>query len=1399
MSLRIFHRNVYLLILVLTLLVCLGVGTSYGNANALAEKVYTKHRTVFERDDVQDALPAILEQLGTPAVQKLLTPVSIPLVVKNPDLLKPAVPDASPEFIASMKEEAELQKLLQDADFQKLMQNPAAIDVLVTLIRGADGPPLTLDGVRIQAFTSALELPMRTFELTSESFTIGDTFQIDTTHKFVFTATSANGDPVPWLPIRFDAVYMDGTAADLTFAPATAKTNQNGKVPTDITFRGDPGDIRLIAEIDRSQIVVFLEPELARNGSSVADVAVRGIEQGFAGLGTNRTLVFTATDESRNPISGIALTFRFQSDAARQATATFFPSTATTDENGTVQTRVTFGIIPGDLRIEVFEPVITWISTEDLASNGRLGFERLESDNDDIIPGGRQKFVFIATDPNTRQPLSGYPLELRVDPTSEATATLNPSQIEFDENGKAEIQIINGPQGGRLKIIATLKSFPLYLKALNYTFSDEVGPNVEVTMFYGGTTPKAHSPIEVGDELRSQFQTGTDFLNVYFAVKKNGISMPNVELVVTATSDKPSVTFRPSTINMNRSISTLITVGKDVRELSIQVKVRLQGHLRIKSLGKSIGDYVITYNIAGSEIAAGQQYPVGSKHKVMVTVTKDGKTVPDATVTSKATSHSTLESIASKSLPTATFDPAEVITDENGEAETYLTFGDVPGDLRLDFVFGVDIPKITYTQGGPGVTFSLISYENADKTDDVDWSDLNTWTSIPFGESRSVRVAVLNSDETAVITNADLILSVDSDSQGSATFRGKTQLHAQVDKRGESFFTITFGEQRGDIHINIKLNMVYASVRIHPDEKDTHVLMNPGYTFYELYKAERQQPDIETDTAVFDEEGIQRSDTASGESRIMSYARLENGNINYHPVPSRSYDRLYLHLPLDTSNALTFYVHEEERFITVLDITAKVRMVPQGSIYTLWEKRGLESFQLHNDYAINENGGFSFRFDTGSTPGYVELVFGPPVVGGAILKGRITVFGEDDDGLFGMDPFRNELNIASDHISSQDNFSQFIKGTFRFHGEIRLEVYIKTRRIKTSGVEIGAYVKFFEFDRFVGGENDLDGVSFLTFTLPWKTPWPHRQLLHIGQLQGRESDYDRSLKRLADESLLPPLIDVDASAQRSLISPESSYGERIMELEHLRRQVTPERGNDDWANVYLDLEVTPTEFTPVFAAPSERTMSPFSISDVNVDGQVNVMDLMLVSNALEQTDLTNLRMDVDSDGIFTIADLLQVAAHLGKSIGSQTPAALVVPKQLTYATVEVWIDQARAADDGSRVFKYGIANLQQLLTRIIPEDTALLANYPNPFNPETWIPYQLAKPAEVTVSIHSADGRLVRTLALGQLPAGAYQDKDRAAYWEGRNEQGEAVASGVYFYTLKAGEFSATKKMLIRK
>ncbi len=103
------------------------------------------------------------------------------------------------------------------------------------------------------------------------------------------------------------------------------------------------------------------------------------------------------------------------------------------------------------------------------------------------------------------------------------------------------------------------------------------------------------------------------------------------------------------------------------------------------------------------------------------------------------------------------------------------------------------------------------------------------------------------------------------------------------------------------------------------------------------------------------------------------------------------------------------------------------------------------------------------------------------------------------------------------------------------------------------------------------------------------------------------------------------------------------------------------------------------------------------------------------------------------------------------------------------------------------------------LVMSVPEKTDLHPNYPNPFNPETWIPYQLATPADVRIAIYAADGKLVRTLNLGYQSVGNYDSRSRAAYWDGRNALGEPVASGLYFYTLTAGDFTATRRLLIRK
>ena len=222
------------------------------------------------------------------------------------------------------------------------------------------------------------------------------------------------------------------------------------------------------------------------------------------------------------------------------------------------------------------------------------------------------------------------------------------------------------------------------------------------------------------------------------------------------------------------------------------------------------------------------------------------------------------------------------------------------------------------------------------------------------------------------------------------------------------------------------------------------------------------------------------------------------------------------------------------------------------------------------------------------------------------------------------------------------------------------------------------------------------------------------------------------------------------------------------------------------------------------AGPHEIVISiegQLASGDVNRDGQVSILDMVLVARHFGKTGSAHSEVDVNGDGVINILDLIIVAQHMGESTAAAAPSILAMKgiEELDPATIQAWIERAQLEDDGSVVFQEGIAYLQRLLASLIPEQTALLANYPNPFNPETWIPYHLAASADVTLKIYDLQGRIVRALDLGHQLAGQYESRSRAAYWDGRNTVGEPVASGVYFYTLTAGNFTATGKMLIRK
>ena len=201
--------------------------------------------------------------------------------------------------------------------------------------------------------------------------------------------------------------------------------------------------------------------------------------------------------------------------------------------------------------------------------------------------------------------------------------------------------------------------------------------------------------------------------------------------------------------------------------------------------------------------------------------------------------------------------------------------------------------------------------------------------------------------------------------------------------------------------------------------------------------------------------------------------------------------------------------------------------------------------------------------------------------------------------------------------------------------------------------------------------------------------------------------------------------------------------------------------------------------------------------DTNDDGVVNVLDLIVVASDIGNTG-ANLAVDVNRDGVVSILDLILVAGMFDGAAAAPS-AQPQVPETLTAVEVQGWLTDARALEVRDPIVKRGFVVLEQLLIALTPKETELLANYPNPFNPETWIPYRLAEDAFVTLAIYNGSGQIVRTLDVGHRIASAYESQSKAIYWNGRNDVGERVASGVYFYTLRAGDYNATRKMLILK
>ena len=203
--------------------------------------------------------------------------------------------------------------------------------------------------------------------------------------------------------------------------------------------------------------------------------------------------------------------------------------------------------------------------------------------------------------------------------------------------------------------------------------------------------------------------------------------------------------------------------------------------------------------------------------------------------------------------------------------------------------------------------------------------------------------------------------------------------------------------------------------------------------------------------------------------------------------------------------------------------------------------------------------------------------------------------------------------------------------------------------------------------------------------------------------------------------------------------------------------------------------------------------------DVNEDGVVNISDLAFVATHIGASPLTDTRADANGDGEVDLDDIIWII----KAIGVKLTAAGPSNQSLSEEDFAVLSDFYEKIEDISTDFAQ-IELVKRFLSHLLmpaerPMETKLHANYPNPFNPETWIPYQLAEDAEITIRIYNASGHVVRTVFSGHQASGYYLSRSKAAYWDGKNEFGEQVASGVYIYELTTPTFKQTKRLVVLK
>lgn len=341
--------------------------------------------------------------------------------------------------------------------------------------------------------------------------------------------------------------------------------------------------------------------------------------------------------------------------------------------------------------------------------------------------------------------------------------------------------------------------------------------------------------------------------------------------------------------------------------------------------------------------------------------------------------------------------------------------------------------------------------------------------------------------------------------------------------------------------------------------------------------------------------------------------------------------------------------------------------------------------------------------------------------------------------------------------------------------EIRLWDLSSRVSISPSNVEVPAIGEEFEIEiNIVGGEDVRGYIITVNYDVD--------SLQYVSHSQG---------EYFGDDVFEGPTVVNEGNVSFSFVSTEdASEGDGT--LASIKFKVVARKAST--ISLTTTLSNSDGERLPYIVVSSKVIEPPW---DVNGDGSVDILDLSYVAArfGLEGESAA----DVNRDGEVDIKDLITVASGMVANASAPSPFFHQVDSLPTRTDVQMWLTQAQQLNLTDPTSQKGIFVLKNLLNRLPPIQTILLSNYPNPFNPETWIPYRLSESVHVSLTIFAVDGTVVRNLELGYKPSGVYEDKHQAIHWDGKNNEGETVASGIYYYSLTAGDYSETKKMLILK